>query len=180
MNGFRCKVTGSVSNAVLAPAKVPRRCGADPERGVTTATPGNCTYGAKQPFYWFQKERNNVRARRFLSFKAVLLMSSSPVQMFEGTYSPPFYLDLYNFRNGSQDDIFLDSYTSIPPPSPTQRQIPTPVNHTLQHSSQSSQPSPTSGVGRSCTLRTAREPSMWGSLFKTLFSMRATYSREVF
>lgn len=25
-------------------------------------TPGNCTYGAKQPLYWFQKERNNVRS----------------------------------------------------------------------------------------------------------------------
>ena len=60
MTGFRCKVTDSVSNVALAAAKVPRRCGADPERGVTDATPGNCTYGAKQPFYWFQKERNNV------------------------------------------------------------------------------------------------------------------------
>ena len=60
MNGFRCNVTGSVSNVALATSKVPRRCGADPERGVTQATPGNCTYGAKQPFYWFQKERNNV------------------------------------------------------------------------------------------------------------------------
>jgi len=62
MNGFRCNVTGSVSNVGLAPAKVPRRCGADPERGVAEATPGNCTYGAKQPLYWYQKERNNVRA----------------------------------------------------------------------------------------------------------------------
>ena len=61
MNGFRCNVTGSVSNIGLAPGKVPRRCGADPERGVMNATPGNCTYGAKQPLYWFQKERNNVR-----------------------------------------------------------------------------------------------------------------------
>lgn len=61
MNGFRCNVTGSVSNVGLAPSKIPRRCGADPERGVTEATPGNCTYGAKQPFYWYQKERNNVR-----------------------------------------------------------------------------------------------------------------------
>ena len=67
MNGFRCKVTGSVvTNVTLAPAKVPRRCGADPERGITKATPGNCTYGAKQPFYWFQKERNNVRVQSLL------------------------------------------------------------------------------------------------------------------
>lgn len=60
MTGFRCNVTGSVSNVGLALAQVPRRCGADPERGVMEDTPGNCTYGAKQPFYWFQKERNNV------------------------------------------------------------------------------------------------------------------------
>ena len=60
MNGFRCQVTGSTSNTSLAPAKVPRRCSADPQRGVMNATPGNCTYGAKQPFYWFQWERNNV------------------------------------------------------------------------------------------------------------------------
>ena len=61
MNGFRCDVTGSASNVGLATAKVPRQCGADPDRGVMEATPGNCTYGAKQPFYWFQRERNNVR-----------------------------------------------------------------------------------------------------------------------
>ena len=60
MNGFRCQVTGSTSNVSLAPAKVPRRCGADPQRGVVDTTPGNCTCGAKQPFYWFQWERNNV------------------------------------------------------------------------------------------------------------------------
>jgi hypothetical protein len=74
MNGFRCQVTGSVSNVSLAPAKVPRRCGADPERGVMEATPGNCTYGAKQPFYWFQKERNNVRVRTLIDPLGGLLM----------------------------------------------------------------------------------------------------------
>ena len=61
MDGFKCQVTGSTSKTSLAVAKVPRRCGADPQRGVMNATPGNCTYGAKQPFYWFQWERNNVR-----------------------------------------------------------------------------------------------------------------------
>lgn len=77
MNGFRCNVTGSVSNVGLAPAKLPRRCGADPERGVMEATPGNCTYGAKQPFYWFQKERNNVRvpARLRRSAESLILFS---------------------------------------------------------------------------------------------------------
>lgn len=38
--------------------------------------------------------------------------------MFEGTYSPPVYNDLYNFLDGAQDDIFTDSYVSIPTPSP--------------------------------------------------------------
>jgi hypothetical protein len=45
----------------------------------------NCTYGPKQPFYWYQAERNN---------------------MLEGTYTPPLYLDLYNFHDGAQNDIF--------------------------------------------------------------------------
>ena len=38
--------------------------------------------------------------------------------MFEGTFSPPVYNDLYNFRDGAQNDIFIDSYASIPTPSP--------------------------------------------------------------
>ncbi|KAA1467126.1 hypothetical protein DENSPDRAFT_792244 [Dentipellis sp. KUC8613] len=100
MNGFRCNVTGSTSNVPLAEAQVPRRCGADPQRNKAEPAPGNCTYGAKQPFYWFQKERNN---------------------MFEGTYSPPFYLDLYNFLDGAQDDIFQDSY-QLPMPTPSANQ----------------------------------------------------------
>ena len=60
MNGFKCKVTNSTSNVALAKPKVPRRCGADPDYDKADAAPGNCTYGAKQPFYWFQKEQNNV------------------------------------------------------------------------------------------------------------------------
>jgi hypothetical protein len=40
-------------------------------------------------------------------------------QMFEGTYAPPFYTDLYEFRDGAQDDIFEDSYAFLPDPSPT-------------------------------------------------------------
>ena len=62
MNGFKCNITGSTSDVPLAKPQVPRRCGADPDYGKPDAAPGNCTYGAKQPFYWFQNERNNVRA----------------------------------------------------------------------------------------------------------------------
>ena len=46
--------------------------------------------------------------------------------MFEDTYAPPFYLDLYNFKDGAQDDIFANSYDTIPAPSPGQTAIPTP------------------------------------------------------
>ncbi|KAI0648926.1 hypothetical protein C8Q79DRAFT_905062 [Trametes meyenii] len=108
MNGFKCGVTGSTSEVAVAKSQVPRRCGADPDHGKPDAVPGNCTYGAKQPLYWLQKERNN---------------------MFEDYYAPPFYNDLYNFRDGAQDDIFEDSYPDgIPQPSPEQTIVPTPVN----------------------------------------------------
>ncbi|KAF9648927.1 hypothetical protein BDM02DRAFT_2013047 [Thelephora ganbajun] len=103
MTGLKCNVTGSTSTVPLAKPKVPRRCGADPANHVMNPTPGNCTYGAKNPFYWFQKERNNMN---------------------EGTYSPPAYNDLYNFRDGAQNDIFENSYDSIPVPSPNQTAIP--------------------------------------------------------
>lgn len=97
MNGFKCNITGSTSPTPLAKPKVARRCGKDPQNDKIEDFPGNCTYGAKAPFYWFNKERNN---------------------MFEGFYSPPHYNDLYNFRDGPQDDIFEDSYLSLPIPSP--------------------------------------------------------------
>uniref|UniRef100_A0A8H7XLC7 Uncharacterized protein n=1 Tax=Psilocybe cubensis TaxID=181762 RepID=A0A8H7XLC7_PSICU len=97
MNGFRCNVTGSTSNAPVAQSKLPRRCGIDLPNKKLQDVPANCTYGAKQPFYWFNNERNN---------------------MFEGTYSPPVYNDLYNFIDGAQEDIFVDSYTHIPDPAP--------------------------------------------------------------
>ena len=49
------------------------------------------------------------------------------MQMFEGTYSPPFYTDLYNFKDGAQNDIFQDSYPQgLPPPSPNSTFVPTP------------------------------------------------------
>ncbi|KZT20429.1 hypothetical protein NEOLEDRAFT_1140693 [Neolentinus lepideus HHB14362 ss-1] len=88
MNGFKCTVAHPTSVVPLAKPEVARRCGADPANGKPHADPSNCTYGAKQPLYWIQKERNN---------------------MFEGYYSPPFYNDLYNFKDGAQDDIFEDS-----------------------------------------------------------------------
>ncbi|KAH9917023.1 uncharacterized protein B0H18DRAFT_1036276 [Fomitopsis serialis] len=89
MNGFRCNVTGATSDVALAQPQVPRRCGSDPDNDRPEANFGNCTWGAKQPFYWLQQERNN---------------------MFEGYYSPPFYTNLYNFLDGAQQDIFEDSY----------------------------------------------------------------------
>lgn len=66
MNGFQCNITGSTSNVPLAKSQVARRCGADPENGKMQDAPGNCTFGAKQPFYWFQKERNNVSVAHHL------------------------------------------------------------------------------------------------------------------
>lgn len=50
--------------------------------------------------------------------------------MFEGTYSPPVYNDLYNFADGAQDDIFVDSYLALPTPGPT-AQLPVRAGVTL-------------------------------------------------
>lgn len=94
--------------------------------------------------------------------------------MFEGTYSPPFYLDLYNFKNGSQDDIFLDSYASIPPPSPTQSEIPTPINHPVP------QPSQTNMARRNSVAGMTREPGVLGFMFQALFSSGVAYARDAF
>ena len=33
--------------------------------------------------------------------------------MFEGPFAPPFYLPLYNFPDGAQDDIFADALLPI-------------------------------------------------------------------
>ena len=41
--------------------------------------------------------------------------------MFEGTYAPPYYTDLYNFKDGAQNDIFVDSYV-LPMPEPNANQ----------------------------------------------------------
>jgi hypothetical protein len=63
MNGFKCNVTGSTSTVPVAQSKLARRCGADPKNGKPHSAPGNCTYGAKQPYYWFNLERNNVSSQ---------------------------------------------------------------------------------------------------------------------
>ncbi|KAF5359754.1 hypothetical protein D9756_003021 [Leucocoprinus leucothites] len=85
MNGFHCDVTGAKPDApALAKSQVAKRCGHDPATG-RSGNPNNCTIGAKQPLYWYQKERNN---------------------MFEGPLDPPVYNDLYGFKDGAQDDIF--------------------------------------------------------------------------
>lgn len=66
--------------------------------------------------------------------------------MFEGYYSPPFYTDLYNFRDGAQNDIFVDSYAEIPPPSPNSTVVPTPLAHTSVTSPSTTVTPPTAGT----------------------------------
>ena len=90
--------------------------------------------------------------------------------MYEGTYAPPFYLDLYNFKDGAQDDIFLDSYTYIPTPSETQREVPTPINHSVP------QPSPVTGaVYHNSVVRTVGESGVLDNLAKALLSIVGLY-----
>lgn len=90
--------------------------------------------------------------------------------MFEGTYAPPFYLDLYNFKDGAQDDIFLDSYTYIPTPGPNQREVPTPVNQPIP------QPSPTDSTDRNSVARTMGDPYALDSLFNAASLIAAFYA----
>lgn len=142
MNGFKCNVTGATSNVPLAKPQVPRRCGADPENQKLQSVPGNCTYGAKQPFYWKQLERNNV---------------------FEGDHSPPVYNDLYNFLDGAQDDIFQDSYESLPVPAPTApvpvlRQAPSPSPDTSSPGTSESTPTPLPTIKASKACRPRKFP----------------------
>ena len=61
MNAYQCNITGATGKHPIAKGQVPRRCGANnqPEL-VKAADPTNCTYGAKQPLWWDQKERNIV------------------------------------------------------------------------------------------------------------------------
>ena len=57
-------MTGSTSTVPVAQSKLARRCGEDPKNGKPHSAPGNCTYGAKQPYYWFNLERNNVSLKK--------------------------------------------------------------------------------------------------------------------
>ncbi|KAI0775035.1 hypothetical protein BD413DRAFT_603061 [Trametes elegans] len=164
MNGFKCNITGSTSDVPLAKSQVARRCGADPDNGKPDAAPGNCTYGAKQPFYWFQKERNN---------------------MFEGTYAPPFYLDLYNFKDGAQDDIFVDSYPDgLPPPSPNSTFVPTPnlggSPSQTQASASATQPSSNETAPNSASTPTASSSVSLSTLSQTsTFLLSSSFSPEL-
>ncbi|KAF8150946.1 hypothetical protein B0H34DRAFT_801848 [Crassisporium funariophilum] len=146
MNGFKCNVTGATSNVPVAPSKLARRCGTDPDNQKLQSAPGNCTYGAKQPYYWFNNERNN---------------------MFEGTFSPPVYNDRYNFLDGAQDDIFIDSYLTMPDPAPN---APMPLladvsakssntNTTFSSSSSSSTSGSTSGTAKTCKSKSSASSS---------------------
>ena len=71
----------------VLPSPGTHSCGPEPSNN-NTWNYANCTYGPKQPFYWYQAERNN---------------------MLEGTYTPPLYQDLYNFHDGAQNDIFTNT-----------------------------------------------------------------------
>jgi hypothetical protein len=142
MTGFRCDMTGAVSTDPLPPAQVPRRCvllanssrkgvalisfihscGPDPDG--SPYDPNNCTWGAKQPLYWYQAEGNN---------------------MFEDTYHPPLYTDKYNFKDGAQNDIFNSTPNpTIQPSGSTSSPVPygTPAASTSYSSSPAPLPSP--------------------------------------
>jgi len=94
--------------------------------------------------------------------------------MFEGTYAPPVYLDLYNFKDGAQDDIFSDSYAYIPPPSPYQTEVPTPINQPLP------QPSPTDARNQNSVPKMVRGLGTLDTLFAAFFSIAAPYAGGVF
>ncbi|KDN48575.1 hypothetical protein RSAG8_02562, partial [Rhizoctonia solani AG-8 WAC10335] len=81
MNPFDCAVTNATSTVPIPPPQVPRYCPVDKT---------NCTVGAKQPFYWLQKEGNN---------------------MINDSFDPPTYTEDYDFKQGAQNDLW-DSLTS--------------------------------------------------------------------
>jgi hypothetical protein len=100
-------------------------CGAEQANNFV-GDPSNCTYGAKQPIYWLQKERNNV---------------------FEGYYETPLYTELYHYLDGAQNDIFENSTDAgsssiLPHSAPT-------ANPTQMSSSSPSQGTQTSSPGTS-------------------------------
>ncbi|KAF8606538.1 hypothetical protein BDV93DRAFT_520823 [Ceratobasidium sp. AG-I] len=83
MNPFDCNVTGATASVPIPPPQVPRACPVDKT---------NCTVGAKQPFYWLQKEGNNI---------------------FNDSFDPPSYNDNYGFKQGAQNDMW-DSLQAPP------------------------------------------------------------------
>src|SRR6266403_3797286 len=85
----------SCSRSLLTMPSGTHSCGPEQSNNFTWNY-ANCTYGPKQPFYWYQAERNN---------------------MHEGTYTPPLYLGLYNFHDGAQNDIFKNSTDTSTSPS---------------------------------------------------------------
>ncbi|KAK0636799.1 hypothetical protein B0T17DRAFT_482458, partial [Bombardia bombarda] len=78
MQNFKCHVTGSTSNKVVAKAKPPVYC-AD--------NPANCVKGPKQMIAWHQQEGNNV---------------------FPPNDVTPPYNEKMGFLPGAQNDIFED------------------------------------------------------------------------
>ncbi|KAA1467091.1 hypothetical protein DENSPDRAFT_769671 [Dentipellis sp. KUC8613] len=98
MTGFKCTITGATANTPIGKPQLARRCGADPSLNRPNATPSNCTQGPKQPMYWYQAEGNTF---------------------FEDTYHSPQYTDLYDFKDGAQDNIF-----GTFPPAPTGSAVP--------------------------------------------------------
>jgi len=86
--------------------------------------------------------------------------------MFEGSFSPPVYNDLYNFLDGAQNDIFQDSYSFLPDPSPT---APMPVlasgsNSTVSGGTGNANSTATSGSGSKKMTCTPKQPSAVPSL----------------
>ena len=77
---------------------------------------------------------------------SILCASLTRSQMFEGTYAPPRYLDMYNFKDGAQNDIFIDSYAEIPPPSPNSTVVP--VLQQPQSTAPASSPSTTTSAAQ--------------------------------
>ncbi|KAF9013080.1 hypothetical protein BDQ17DRAFT_1342697 [Cyathus striatus] len=98
MQGFRCRVVGATGSAKLATASPPVWCEDDTSK---------CVGGAKQMVFWNQQDGNNIE------------VSGNDLS---GQPRSPTYNAKLGFKNGSQDDIFLDSGTASTTsiaPSPT-------------------------------------------------------------
>ena len=98
--------------------------------------------------------------------------------MFEGTFSPPVYNDLYNFLDGAQNDIFIDSYASIPTPSPN-ASVPVLSNLSGTNSSTSSTTTTTSDPNSNSTSTSGKSCSKQKkiALQSASLSSAATYHR---